>query len=146
MIYGRDQSAYIQFHPKHSFLANNDSLEEGARQLINNYFYYVQSLLKGHDLLVVNAFGCIAIRLWLEVLRTLRAEGSLPRGVNRWLPSFSMASASNQYAISTRYIILDDTNGQENEEWAMGQIEWLNNQRIELSAELDEMSAFVGIR
>ena len=47
-LYLGDPSIKVQFHPKHSIFANSDSIEEGVKQLINNYTKYVDSRLDAY--------------------------------------------------------------------------------------------------
>ena len=43
--YRDDGSLGVLFIPSHNLIHNNDSLEEGSRQLIANYYYYVYNTL-----------------------------------------------------------------------------------------------------
>jgi hypothetical protein len=68
LVSGRT-SAYLMYHPNHSFFANNDSLEEGSTQLVSNYNFYVFNKLSKFGKMVYKTYVFSVIHLYLAVCR-----------------------------------------------------------------------------
>ena len=127
-IYPGGPAIKVRFHPKHSLFANSDSLEEGVRQLINNYTHYVYSQLDDYLRIVFRTFVVAASGMYYEFLQDQLATGTLRRGMDRWTLQFPLMAAGLVSAISTLYYVPQGGRNPDNEEWAQKQAEHLEEQ------------------
>jgi hypothetical protein len=79
----------LKFSPGRSRFGNNDSLEEGTRQFLNNYIFYVCEKLYGDLKLIVRTYTVTTIDTYLEIINKAIAEGKIGPNMDRWNISFS---------------------------------------------------------
>lgn len=90
------QRTLITFHPKHRLFVNNDSLEEGVRQFVNNYIRYINDQITGDTFLIVRGIVGAVLNGYLDILDEKLAKQLIGPGLDRWsadLP-LQMADAS----------------------------------------------------
>ena len=90
------QGTLITFHPKHRLLVNNDSLEEGVRQFVNNYARFVNDQISGDTFLIVRGIVGSVLDGYLNILDEKITKGLIGPSSDLWsadLP-LQMASAS----------------------------------------------------
>ena len=138
-------SIKVQFHPKHSTFANSDSIEEGVRQLINNYTKYAYSQLDDYPKIVVRTLFVAAIGSYQEHLQELVESGSLGRNRDVWTPGLSMFSASLVGVLSERFYIPEGGPNTENEQWASKQSAFLEDSYSKIKSARDSILTSLGM-
>lgn len=93
----------ITFHPKGGLFANNDSLEEGTRQFINNYLFYVSNLIKGETFLICRALVSATLLHYFEFLNLSIENGMMGLKKDNWSISFTQNMAIMTQAIAENY-------------------------------------------
>ena len=144
-IYAASSAVRIEFHPKHSTFASNDSLEEGVVALINNYMQYVYSLLDEYLKLGFKTMAVAVIGHYFEFLDDQLEAGAIGKGSDYWSPSYPVMSASLIAAISEGYYIPQGGRSAENEKWARDQTTHLEVQRTMLESKRTSIFLAMGI-
>lgn len=95
----------INFKPKHPLFHNNDSLEEGTRQLAHNYYPHVFASLKKYPYPAIAAKVALSqvIGMYQRLLDTLIEEGKLTPGNDKWFKLMSMAASKTNQLITNNY-------------------------------------------
>lgn len=144
-IYTGGPAVKVQFHPKHSVFANSDSVEEGVRQLINNYTHYVYSKLDDYLRIVFRTFAVTATGMYYDFLQDQFAAGTLRKGLDRWTLDFPIMAAGLISAVSTNYYVPEGGHTSDNEEWARKQTDHLREQLSKLMAMRDSILTAMGM-
>jgi hypothetical protein len=142
-IYTGGPSLKVQFHPKHGFFANSDSVEEGVRQLINNYFHSVYSILDVYSRIAVKSITIWAIAMYFIFIEENIKSGTIGKGKDSWSPVFPSVSADIIRYVSERYYVPDKHS--ENEEWARKQTEALEDNKLKLRSERNSLFTTMGL-
>ncbi len=87
--YTGGSSVKVKFRPRHALFANSDSLEEGVRQLINNYTHYVYSTLDDYLKIVFRTMAMVATGTYYEFLQAEVATNPIGKGKERWSLAFA---------------------------------------------------------
>ncbi len=72
------------FHPKSRFLANNNSVEEGVRQFLNNYVGYVPRVVSGNFPKRVRDTLLTSIRVYLDIVLSEAQATSIDSAKGNW--------------------------------------------------------------
>lgn len=144
-IYTSGSSVKLTFHPRHPFFANSDSLEEGVRQLINNYTHYVYSKLDDYLKIVFRTIATIAIGTYYDFLQDIVATNHR-QSKERWSLAFSAFSAPLVQYLSGYYYVPQGGRNPENEDWARKQTDDLSEQLSELTSMRDSLFTAFGLR
>jgi len=134
-----ENSIKVQFHPKQGMLANSDSVEEGVRQLINNYIHYVDTQVDEYARLVLKTFVSIAIAQYFSFIEGQLKTNSIGKDKDVWSLSFSLMSGKLVAWLSQKYYVPPYGSSAENERWMKAERTLheesrpeLENQRISL--------------
>jgi hypothetical protein len=65
----------LQFQPKQGMFANSDSVEEGVRQLLNNYIRYAYTQIDECNQLLFTRFIAIAITVYFDFIEEQIVQG-----------------------------------------------------------------------
>lgn len=122
LIYNLDKSISLQFLPQHSLFHNNDSLEEGGRQLVSNYLFYTYSRLSEYYQIAFKTFSCAIVSLYLDFLDKAYTARAIGPKSDIWSIEFSAWSKQVIQGVSPKYYVPD-----------FGQQEWATNQNKFLS-------------
>ncbi len=144
-LYTGGPSIAIQFHPQHGKFPNSDSVEEGVRQLINNYTYYVYSQLDEYTQIVFKTMVTIAIKMYFDFIQTQIKSHAIGKGRDVWSSSFSVFSAQLVDGISRTYFVPEGGRNSENDEWAAKQTKFLAEQWIQLENVRDSLFSSMGL-
>jgi hypothetical protein len=106
----------LQFFPKHGFLYNSDSLEDGVRQLVSNYFYYVYNQFTGYHQLELKLLTYAIIDAYLGMLATAYKNNAIGPQLDRWDIDFSRWSAATIQSSSSYYCVPNEENAHQWEE------------------------------
>lgn len=136
----------VTFHPEHALFANSESLEEGVRQLINNYTHHVYSQLDEYMAIVVRTMMGMAIGAYQEFLWELVEAGRIGRGRDAWLVDFSQMAGFQIKMISEKYYVPEGGRTAENEEWARQQTEHLVGVLEDIDARRASLLGAMGLR
>jgi hypothetical protein len=145
VIYSAGPEVTVQFHPKHNLFANSDSVEEGIRQLINDYTEYVYSKLDDYLKIVFRTFAVAATSTYYHFLQDQLAAGSVRKGQGQWTLAFPIMAARLIVSLSTRYYVPDGGRTPANEEWARKQTDHLQEQHSILTATRDSLLTAMGM-
>ncbi len=135
----------IRFHPEHKLLHSSDSLEEGVRQLINNYTRYVYSRLPEYSKIVIRTLSTGAVGMYFEFLDEQIQAGRIGRGKDKWMPAFGLMSANLRSGLSEMYYVPEGGMTDENEEWAMKQTDFLNEQLHKIDSKMNSLFISMGL-
>ncbi len=103
-----DKNTFLQYHPAHALLHNSDSLEEGGRQLVANYFYYVYSQVGAYGKLATKLFSVfLTIESFIDFLDDQFKKKS-DFNKDSWNSDFTVFSQTTQHVISSNYIAPDE--------------------------------------
>ena len=142
-IYSGGPSIKVQFHPQHSIFANSDSLEEGVRQLLNNYFHYVYSMLDGYSRIAIKTIVTLSIGLYFEFIEDQIQDGAIGKGKDNWSTAFPLMSAKIINIVSQKYYVPEKIS--ENEEWARKQTDSLEDKKIKLRSKRNSLFTVMGL-
>lgn len=103
-----DRNTFLQYHPAHALLYNSDSLEEGSRQLVANYFYYVYSQVGYYGKLATKLFSVfLTIDSYIDFLEdSFKKKSEISK--DSWDTDFTVFSQTTQHVISSNYIAPDE--------------------------------------
>ena len=101
------EQVMLQYFPKHAVIHNSDSLEEGSRQLVSNYFYYVFCKQQEYGKLATKVFSVVGIIEYLAFLENQLQTGNIGVGRDMWNREFSNFSQKTNYIISSNFILID---------------------------------------
>ena len=138
-IYPGGPAVKVQFHPMHSFLANNDSIEEGVRQLINNYTHYVFSMLDDYSRIVVKTMSLVAMGAYFIFLEEQIQAKTIAILRDQWMFALPLISAKIISTVSAKYYVPEGGKNKENDEWARKQSEFLIGKYAEVKDMLDSL-------
>jgi hypothetical protein len=85
-------SIKVLFHPKQGLFANSDSVEEGVRQLTNNYIHYVYTQIDQYAQLVLTTLASIAVAQYFDFIEKQLKANSIGKDRDVWSLSFSLMS------------------------------------------------------
>lgn len=145
VIYPGGPAVKIQFHPRHGLFANSDSVEEGARQLLNNYMRYVFSQLDDYTRIVVRTITTAGIGAYFDLLQDEMRKGAIGRGRDQWNLSFPALSTQVIGALSQAYYVPEGGRTAKNEEWARKQTEHVEENRIQLESMRESIFVAMGL-
>ena len=97
------QGILITFHPKHSLLVNNDSLEEGVRQFVNNYVRFVNDQITGDTFLIVRGIVLSIVDGYLDLLSEKLGKGLIGPGSDLWSPDLPIQMAGASISLGEIY-------------------------------------------
>jgi hypothetical protein len=120
-------------------------VEEGVRQLLNNYTRYVFSHLDEYTRIVVKTISTAAIGAYFEFLQKQIGIGSIGKGRDRWNLSFPAYSAGLVGALSEAYYVPEGGRTPKNEEWALKQTERVEENRIKLESMRESLFVSMGV-
>jgi hypothetical protein len=143
-IYGAGSSIGLQFLPEHSPKAESDSIEESICQLINNYTYFIYSMLDEYLKIVFRTMFVLAISLYLEFVQEQMGAGKVKTS-NDWNISFSLFSAELIRLISSKYYVPEGGRTKDNEQWASNQSAHLEKMNSELDSKLKGILSRLGM-
>lgn len=89
----------LQFYPENRLFTNSDSLEEGSRQLLNNYLEYVSNGLPRQTWLIVKALISSTVETYQGFIKREIEQGIIGPRNDKW-----NRDISNQMAIQTMSI------------------------------------------
>lgn len=93
----------LQFSPKHGPLANNDSLEEGARQFVHNYMLHVASRLSGETRLIVRALTASVVDHYVKLLADELGAMRIGPSRDKWSPRLATDAAEGTSVVAQMY-------------------------------------------
>lgn len=143
IIYTGGPSVSVQFHPQQSLIANSDSVEEGVRQLLNNYFHYINSMLDEYPRIAFKSISSTAISLYFNVIEGQIRAKFVGRDKDKWSPAFPSISAKMISILSEKYYVPDSSI--ENEEWARNQTRFLEDQKTKLRSKRNSLFTEMGL-
>lgn len=117
-----EHSIKVLFHPKQGMFANSDSVEEGVRQLINNYIHYVHTQIDEYAQLVLTTFTSIAIAQYFDFIEEQLKSKSIGKERDLWSLSFSLLSGKLVAWLSQKYYVPPYGTSAENEQWMKAEL------------------------
>ena len=144
-------SAYLTYHPKHSLFSNNDSLEEGSTQLVNNYNFYVYNKLGYLGKIVYKTYVFSVIDFYLEFFTEQISDGKISPNSDKWNISFTQYMTKVNQSIAKNFISIDDSdydpkNPQSDvSEWINSKIDINQQLLIKVEKEHDRLCKVMGI-
>lgn len=144
-LYPGGPSIKIQFHPQHTMFANSDSIEEGVRQLINNYTKFVYAQLDDYPKIVVRTSFVAAISAYQDHLQELVASGRHDRIRDVWTPGISMFSAWLLNILSQKFYMPEGGRNPDNEDWAEKQTAFLEESYSKIMSSRDSLLMALGM-
>jgi len=145
IIYTGESSLKVQFHPKQGLFANSDSVEEGARQLINNYMHYVYTQIDEYAQLVLTTLASIAIGQYFDFIEEQLKTNSIGRDKDVWSLSFPLASGRLVAWLSQKYYLPPYGTSAENEKFVQGQLAFQEEQRPILESKRKSLFLAMGL-
>ncbi len=97
------QGILITFHPKHRLLVNNDSLEEGVRQFVNNYLRFVYDQITGDTVLIVRGIVLSIVDGYLDILGEKLGKGLIGPGSDLWSSDLPLQMAGASLSVGEIY-------------------------------------------
>jgi hypothetical protein len=98
-----NQNITLTFHPKHSFIHNSDSLEEGVRQFLNNYALYVTNKLPLETYTIVKGMVGSSIDIYTDFLSDELKTGRVASNRDRWHIGFANEMHQGVPVIASMY-------------------------------------------
>ena len=144
-IYAASSAIKVQFHPKYSPFAGNDSIEEAGVALLNNYTHYVYSLLDEYLKLVFRTMAVAVIDYYFEFLADQLEAGAIGKDHDKWSPAYPVMSARLIAAVSQGYFVPQGGRSAENEKWAKDQTDYLAERRTMLESKRNSIFIAMGI-
>lgn len=142
-IYTGGPSIKLQFHPQHGAFANSDSVEEGVRQLINNYTHYVYSQFDELLRIMIKTSASTAIGMYYRFIEQQIQAQTIGKEKDNWSFSFSVMAAQLVAALSKLFAVPE--NIPENDKWAKAQTDFLAEQRINLEKQRKNLFTVMGL-
>lgn len=105
LYYKDNGSLGLKFFPSHKLIHNNDSLEEGIRQLIANYYYYVYNMLTYNYQVLLRSFVLGVVSAYCSLLEGALSANAIGPNMDRWdieFPKWSqiiISSTSSSYYV-----------------------------------------------
>ena len=144
-IYTGGPTVGVKFQPEYKLFHSSDSLEEGVRQLVNNYTHYVYSKLPEYNQIVIRTITIAAIGMYLDFLEEQIQAGRIGRGKDMWMPAFSLMSANLRSVLSENYYVPEGGRTDENEEWARKQTDHLREQIHKVDSKMNSLFISMGM-
>ena len=144
-IYSGGPRVGVKFHPEHKLFHSSDSLEEGVRQLINNYTHYVYDSLPEYNKIVIRTLSIAAVGIYFEFLEEQVQTGRIGRGKDKWMPAFGLMSANLRSGLSGEYYVPESGRTYENEEWAREQTDFLGEQLHKVDSKMNSLFISLGL-
>ena len=116
-IYTGGESITVQFHPKQGMFANSDSVEEGVRQLLNNYIHYAYTQADEYTQLVFKVLAFVAIEDYFNFIGEQLEANSIGKDNDRWSLSFPFMSNGIIRWISENWFVPVPGTSSETEQW-----------------------------
>ena len=135
----------MQFHPKHGIFANSDSLEEGVRQLLNNYFHYAYSQVDELTQLMITRLASIAISVYFDFIEEQLRNNLISQTKDNWFPSFPLISNQLITWLSQKYYVPSHGTKSENEKWIEDEMRFLEEQRNMLEDKRESLFLAMGL-
>lgn len=132
LIYRDGGKAALQFRPKHGMFANSDSLEEGVRQLLNNYVHFAYNLIDEYNCLYFTRLAVIAISVYFDFIQEQLNSHSIGRNKDLWSQSFPLMSSRLTAWLSQKYFVIDVKANKDLEQWAKDEKIFLAEQKTEI--------------
>jgi hypothetical protein len=145
IIYTGESSLKVQFHPKQGLFANSDSVEEGVRQLINNYIHYVYTQIDEYAQLVLTTLASIAIKEYFFFIEEQLKANSIGRDKDVWSLAFPLTSSRLIAWLSHNYYIPPYGTNAENEKFMQGQLAFHAEQRPVLESQRRSLFVAIGL-
>ena len=141
-VYQQGGSLGVLFFPQHSIFANNDSLEEGMRQLVSNNLYSVLEILEPYFRLPVKTMTYAVVDLYCDFLNEALTRGAIGVHSDRWTIEFSFWCKSVIASLSPKYYVPDP--GQD--DWFRSQSKFLAERSASLRRKHADVSKRMGLR
>lgn len=93
----------VRYFPKHSIIHNNDSLEEGTRQLVANNYYTVLNRITDYYQFNIKIFAGSCIANYFDFLESQISSGAIGPNLDRWNLDFSRWQVETVRHSSTKY-------------------------------------------
>lgn len=93
----------ITFHPKHRPEANDDCLEQGARQFVNNYIKHVNQHVGDEVFLATRIFSMLVVGSYVDLLENRLARHLLGPDLDKWAPEFSKFMTGVIHLVSEQF-------------------------------------------
>ena len=138
-------SIKVLFHPKQGLFANSDSVEEGVRQLINNYTHYVSTQIDEYAQMVLITFASISIAQYFDFIEQQLKENSIGKNKDLWSLSFSSLSAKLVAWLSQKYYVPPNGTIAENDKWMKAEIALHEEYRPELENQRKSLFGAMGL-
>ena len=93
----------LQFYPENRLFSNSDSMEEGSRQLLNNYLAYISNDLPERTWLIIKGLIGSTVIAYLDIIKWEIDQGILGPRLDNWSTDISMHMAIQTGAIAEIY-------------------------------------------
>ena len=140
-----EHSIKVLFHPKAGMFANSDSIEEGVRQLINNYTHYAFIQIDECNQLLFTRFASIAIAVYFDFIEGQLKANSIGVDKDVWSLSFSLESSKLIAWLSQKYYVLSLEKSAEKKKWIEDELTFLEEQRTILENQRKLLFAEMGL-
>jgi hypothetical protein len=140
-----EHSIKVLFHPKHNMFANSDSLEEGVRQLINNYMHYVYILLDEYAQLLLITFVCLAMTVYFDFLEEQLKANTIGKGNDTWSSSFPLMSGKLIAWLSQKFYVPPYGTDAQNEQFKKAQLAFHEEHKPVLERQRKSLYAAIGL-
>ena len=141
----------LQYFPMHAVIHNNDSLEEGSRQLVANYFYYVFSSLQEYGKLGVKVFSTVGILEYLNFIDNQLQSGNIGLSRDKWNKEFVKFSQETNYYLSSNFVAPDEWHlnpkftKKDTEDWVNNSTNMLEEEFLKIDSKLHLITKQMGI-
>jgi hypothetical protein len=142
-LYIKDESVKVQFHPKHGIFANSDSLEEGVRQLLNNYIYFAFTQANEDTKFVYKLAAFAAIEEYFKFIKGQLETNSIGKDNDRWSLSFPPMSNRIIRWVSEHWFV--PVSGSETEQWIKETSATVEKQRHIIEGNRSSLFAAMGL-
>jgi hypothetical protein len=140
-----EHSIKVLFHPKHSMFANSDSLEEGVRQLTNNYMYYVYAQLDEYAQLMLITFVCLAMTVYFDFLEEQLKANAIGKGKDTLSSSFPLMSGKLVAWLSQKFYVPPYGTDAQNEQFRKAQLAFHEEHKPVLESQRKSLFATMGL-
>ena len=140
-----EHSIKVLFHPKHSMFANSDSLEEGVRQLINNYMHYVYTQLDEYAQLLLITFVCLAMTVYFDFLDEQLKDNTIGKGKDVGSSSFPLMSGKLIAWLSQKFYVPPYGTDGQNEQFRKAQLSFHEEHKPVLERRLNSLLSAMGL-
>lgn len=138
-------SVKVQFHPKQGMFANGDSVEEGVRQLINNYIHYAYTQIDEYTQLIYKGLASIEIEMYFNFIEELLKADSIGKNNDTWSQSFPFMSSRIIKLVSENWFVPVPGTSSENEQWIKEKVDFLEEQRVMLESKRRSLFSSMGL-